>query len=244
MNELVDWKTEMENQAKAAAALERPAVGSISLKSGIMAYQGVPVPGNNLDVVVTAYAFERAFYSKPYDPNVIASPDCFSLSLTGQDMIPDSKSADVQAQTCQECPKSKWAPNPKRPGKDHKECKEKRRLVLIPASALSAGEVAKAEMATLSVPVTSVKNWANYVNLCASAYTRPPYGMLTNILVKPHMQNQFEVVFAAKGVVVDEFMPEVVKKIASAQTLALTSYEAQPEAPAQVAPVKDSKKKY
>lgn len=243
-NEVVDWQTQMEDAARAARALERPISAVISLRAGIMNYSGTPIPGNKIPAVIVAYAFERAFYAKPFDPNVIVSPDCFALSLDGIDMVPSDKSSDKQNADCTTCPLNQWVDNPKRPGKRHKPCKEKRRLVIMPAKSIEEGLIAKAELATLTLPVTSIKNWANHVNLCATGYNRPPWGLLTEISVVPHMQNQFEVKFEVVGQVNEKYLGDVAAKIEEAQLLALTPYEPSPEPAPQRAPEAGGTKKY
>ena len=54
--------------------------------------------------------------------------------------------------------------DPRKQGNKGKACKERRRLAIIPAAAIKDGEIAKAELAVLSLPVTSLGNWGNYVN--------------------------------------------------------------------------------
>jgi hypothetical protein len=241
-NEVVDWQTQMEAAAKATRALERPISAVISLRAGIMNYSGTPIPGNKIPAVIVAYAFERAYYASAWDPNVIVSPDCFALSLDGLDMVPHDMSSKKQHTDCTTCPMNQWQDNPKKPGKRHKLCKEKRRLVIMPGSEVKDGGIAKAELATMTLPVTSLKNWANYINMSSTAYSRPPWGLLTEISVVPHMQNQFEVKFEVVGQVNEKYLGDVSAKIEEAQTLALTPYERSPEPAAPKSP--EGKKKY
>lgn len=244
-NEIVDWKSQMETMARATAAMERPTTAAISLRAGIMQYQGVAVPGNAMEAVIVSHGVERAFYTNAWDPNKVEIPACFALSITGdKDMEPHKAVEEPQSETCDTCTHNAWVDNPKQPGKKHKECKEKRRLVLMPKASLAPGEIAKAELASMSLPVTSIKNWAAYVNLCSNAYQRPPMGMLTKILVKPHIKNQFEVTFEPIGMVEEKFLGEVFARQEQANQIVMAPYEKQPEAPTQKAPEKDSKKKY
>lgn len=222
---VTNWQERLSNEAKAVATLERPQSSNISLRSGIMNINGVPVPGNKLQAVAVAYAFERALYTQDFDPNNIQSPTCFALSLTGEDMVPSDKSKEVQNTDCATCPQNQWMANPKRPGKKHKPCKEKRRVVLMPADSIREGEIAKAELAMMSIPVTSIKHWANFVNLCATGYDRPPWAMLAEVSVAPHMTNQFEVKWDVAGQVSEAFLGDVSAKIPQAQALALTPYD-------------------
>ena len=112
MSELVDWKSQMEQMAQAAAAMERPTLGVISLKSGVMSYQGTPVPGNKLNCIVIASAFEHRYYTERYDANKPASPTCFAQSLDGEEMAPDETAHAKQAPMCGDCEMFKWGSDP------------------------------------------------------------------------------------------------------------------------------------
>lgn len=119
-----------------------------------------------------------------------------------------------------------WQPNPRRPGKNHKPCKERRRLVLVPADSVESGMVRGVEMAMLAVPVTSVKHWATYVNRVASEYNRPPWGMVTEISVTPNAQTQFEVKFDPIAPIPEDALAGVHARIAGAKDSALVPYDA------------------
>lgn len=221
MSELVDWKTQMEQMAQAAAAMERPTLGVISLKSGVMSYQGTPVPGNKLNCIVISSAFEHRYYTERYDPNKPASPACFAQSLDGEEMAPDEASHAKQAPMCGDCDMFKWGSDPQ--GGRGKACKEVRKLALIPSSAFES-DAAKAEMAVLTVSVTNVKHWANYVNKIASTHSRPPWGVITEISIKPHAKTQFEISFNDVALLADEYLPEAFKRVETANKVLMTPY--------------------
>lgn len=226
--EVVRWDEELARQAKEVAALERPSLSNISLRSGVMMLNGMQVPGNKLQCVIIASAFQNRFYKDRFDANNPSSPVCFSLSPTGVDMVPHADSVDVQSESCEDCPQYKWGSDPL--GGRGKACKATRRLALLPASALAGGldnAVKQAEMAVLTVPVTSGKNWANYVNSIAVEFQRPPWGMLTEITVQPNPETQFEVKFQAAGIVKDDTtLGELHKRIPAAEVILLTPYDA------------------
>lgn len=200
--EIVNWQDQMAAEAKEVAAQETPQMSYISLKSGIMSYMKQPVPGNKMRCIIIGTAFERRYDTKPYDPMNFVPPDCYALSVTSDEgMVPPDTVKDQQSTDCDSCPMSKWQPNPQKPGKKHKPCKEKRRMLLVPAL---SDDYAKAEAAMLNVPTTSVKNWANYVNECAAVHRRPPWGVITEISVHPHLQFQIEVKFTCVGLVEED----------------------------------------
>jgi hypothetical protein len=224
--EITNWSEVLAKEAKEVASRERPATSQIGLRAGVMMYQGQQIPGNNLDCIIIASCTEQRYDTKPFDPNNITPPDCHALSISGEEMVPSPKSVIVQADRCDNCPHFHWAPNPKRPGKNHKACKEKRRLALLPASVLKDGNFKTAELATLSVPTTSVKYWGVWVNSLNAEWSRPSWTMLANISVRPHPQNQFEVNFKTISPIPDEFLSQIRSRIAAAEEILLTPYDA------------------
>lgn len=121
-----------------------------------------------------------------------------------------------------------WGSDPK--GGRGKACKSARRLAVIPAGQITSLEaIAKAEMAMLTLPVTSGKNWANYVNAIASQYQRPPWAVVTEVRVEPDMKSQFQVKFDVKGFIGEEYLEAVHSRIEGAQKTLLTPYEDQPQ---------------
>lgn len=224
--EITNWVEELAKEAKELASRERPAVSQIGLRAGVMMYQGQMIPGNKLDVIIIASAVENRYDTKPFDPNNITPPDCFALSITGEEMVPSPKAVAIQAQTCAECPHGHWQPNPKKPGKNHKPCKEKRRLALLPADVIKSGNIKTAELALLTVPTTSIKNWATFVNASVAEFGRPPWALLSEVSAAPHVVNQFEVKFKAKDLVPDELLGLIRERIGQAEEQLLTPYDA------------------
>lgn len=223
--DLVNWKEKLAKEAKEVASRERPATSQIGLRAGVMMYQGQQIPGNNLDCIIIASATEYRYDTRPFDPNNISPPDCFSLSLSGEEMVPSDKSVDVQAERCDLCPHHNWAPNPKRPGKNHKACKERRKLALLPASVLKDHNFNTAELAIISIPVTSVKFWGTWVNALNAEYSIPPWAMLTNISARPHPVNQFEVNFKNVNPIAEEFFSAIQNRVAGAEEILMTPYD-------------------
>ena len=201
-----DLMAELGAAAKDAAARERPSVSRISLKSGVLTYNGAAVPGNQMEVLIVAAAHRNVYYAGRYDPNNIVNPNCFALSENGDDMeahevVPDdnvpeddaaSPRTEPATRTCQGCAMGAWGSNPQ--GGRGKACKETRRLLLLPADCLGdpAG-VQAAEMAILDIPVTSVKNYANMVNTLATTINLPMWAVVTMLQVVPDAKTQFQV---------------------------------------------------
>lgn len=224
-NSLVKWDDELARFAKEAAAQERPGVSQIGLRAGVMMYRGQQIPGNKLKCVIISSGIERRYDTKPFDPNNIQPPDCFALSTTGEDMIPSPDSVSRQAESCSSCPHNQWAPNPKRPGKNHKACKERRRLALLPADSVASGNVKSAELAMLAIPVTSVKHWATYVNRLAAEYARPAWAVISEIAVTPHPVSQFEVKFEMVSPIEEDQLQAIFNRIESSNAVICTPYD-------------------
>jgi hypothetical protein len=230
------WEGELAKHAVAAAQAERPMLGFISLKAGVMTYEGQAIPGNKLNCIVVGSIQERTFYEERYDPNNTATPVCFAfhLGIDNVPWIPDNHSPKKQHAECVTCPRNAWGSDLN--GRKGKACKEKRKLVVIPQSGNSK------EMAIISVPVTSVRNWSNYVNGVAASAKRPPWGVVTEISVAPHATKQIEVKFSPVEVLPDDKLQEVFDKIPMAMAVLSQPYEAQPEPAAEPEDAKPKKK--
>lgn len=225
MNEVVRWDEELARSAKEIATRERPSVSQISLRAGVMQYRGQIIPGNKLKCVIISSCIERRYDTKNFDPDNILPPDCFALSISGENVAPCPESPVKQAESCSNCPQNAWQPHPRRPGKKHKPCKERRRLALLPYDSVASGNIKNAELAMLAIPVTSVKHWGTFVNRIAAEYARPPWAVYAEISVTPHPQTQFEVKFEPIGVVEDEHLGMLRQRIEGANEVILTPYD-------------------
>ncbi len=128
-----------------------------------------------------------------------------------EELAPHSN-ANAQAEVCSKCGKNEWGSDP-RPNSRGKACKEIRRLAVIPfTDQLTPENVAETEMAIIKLPVTSVKNWSNYVNKVGASLKRPPWSVITQIKVEPSQKNQFTVLFDCGGAVDAEFLQALNEK--------------------------------
>ncbi|CAB4143214.1 hypothetical protein UFOVP435_79 [uncultured Caudovirales phage] len=246
----MNWEEEMAKEAVAVATAEAKVGGSksFSIKAGILSYGGSPIPGGKMKVVVLASAFANRFYTEGYDPNEIVPPSCFSFSETGEDMVPHEKAQDKQAETCAECPHSRWGSAVDNKGKptNGKACRNSRTLVLISADKLDAATAASTESATLSIPATSLTAWGSYVKAVSGAYKRPPYGVITEVSVQPDAAKQVSVTFTlVEPIRSREVLAEIYNRKAQALEEAMRPYEPRSEEPAKPAAKKAvSKRKY
>lgn len=224
--EIVQWDEELAKEAKDIASRERTGVSQIGLRAGVMMYKGQQIPGNKLNAIIISSAVEFRYDTQAFDPNNITPPDCFALSLTGEEMVPCSESPHRQAERCDICLNSKWQANPRRPGKNHKPCKERRRLALLPEDVIREKNFKTAELAIMTIPVTSVKYWGTFVNGLLAEYRRPPWAMVTEITVRPNPQTQFEVNFKAVAEIPQEYLIDIRSRLGSANDQLLTPYDA------------------
>jgi hypothetical protein len=226
----VSWEEQMKADAKAQISAERPALAIMSLKSGVMSIGEEPVPGNEISAIVVASVAENSYYSTRYDPNVRTNPDCYAIGEgKAQDLVPYDESKNKQADACVKCEKFEWGSDPN--GGRGKACKERRRLALIPADGAS-------EMVLLSIPPTSLKNWANHVAKIVATTGMPSYGVVTQIKVVPSAKNQFEVKFEIVGKVPEHALQSVMAKKAEALEIMTQPY---PEIEEEQAPAKKRK---
>jgi hypothetical protein len=238
-----NWQDVMANEAKALAKSFRPSTTQISTKSGIMSYMGQAVPGNKIEVVILATIFENNFFEGKFDPRNPRNPICFAFGkpeANGDkpEMIPhpDIPEKNRQDKTCDLCPWSKWASDTESVSGKGKRCKELYKLGLIPVGAESD------EMAVLRVPVTSRKNYEVYINSLAAATGRPTWGVVTEISVKPHVKNQFEIIFTPKQPLPEEQLGKIYPKINGAYEALMQPYEENSD-PLATRPPEDGKKR-
>lgn len=237
-----DLLEQLAQDAKASAALERPSIGNISLRAGMLSYEGEPVKGNKLKVVILAVGHLHTFYSTPWDPDNPANPDCFALSEDGNDMAPHEAVLQPFSDKCATCPKFQWgtATRDGKPSKG-KACSETRRLVLLPESALeSVEDIAAAELAMVKLPVTSVKVWANYINSLAATISMPHYAVVTELSTQPDIKSQFKVVLTPVDKINDpDILRAIMAKRTEARLAAMVPFSANTEvAPASTTPEK------
>jgi hypothetical protein len=163
-----------------------------STRAGVLSFNKMPVPGNQMDVVILRSMFENVYYPEKFSGDKMQSPLCFAFSHDGRNMAPHADATAPQSDVCTSCPYSQWNSGDNGKGK---ACKEQRRLACLPASALkSPDEVASGIVGYLRVPVTSVKLWTAYAQKIAAG-GMPPFAVVTRIKVVPDPKSQFRIEF-------------------------------------------------
>lgn len=224
--EIANYDEMLAAMAKRATAIEKPTTSNIGTRAGILTYNGQPVPENKLNVIVIASTHANLYYEGDYDEKNPTNPVCYAYSEDGEDMVPHPKSSKPQHTDCASCPWNAWESDPK--GGRGKACKNTRRLALIPADT-TVEDLQTAEIATMQLPVTSVKIWAQYVNKLSTLFARPPLGVYTTIGSVPDRDTTFKLTFLNGPLVDVSMIMPLVKKAEASQEQLERVYDANPE---------------
>jgi len=193
---VVSWKDKLSGYAQEASDMANEAGGAggkfISAKKGKLYYDGQPVAGNALDVIIVAQTFENCYYDVEYDPDNPRSPVCFSFGGREAEMVPHEKSAKPQHGQCKGCEWNEFGSADKGKGK---ACKNIMRLALLPAAPLDGEALGKAEVAYMKLPVTSVKGAANYIRSLRARFELPPFAVVTRLGCIDDDKTQFKITF-------------------------------------------------
>lgn len=204
----VSWQDQMRADAKAMLEAERPAMAIMSLKSGQMTIGGEDVPGNEIDCVILASVTEMVWYKDRYDPDVRSNPSCYAIGEgKAEELVPYAESEMKQADACKNCEKFEWGSDPN--GGRGKACKERRKMVIVPANG-------SADSVIISIPSTSLKGWGNYARELIVSTGLTPLAFVTKIKVVPDAKNQFLVKFSKVSDVPEHMLPQLMAKRADA----------------------------
>jgi len=221
---------------QAASQVQVGASNFISTRGGRLSYQGNPVPGDKMNVIVVASMLENHYYTDRFDAENPASPKCFAFSETGDGMGPHEMSEAPQSELCAKCQQNEWGSADIGRGK---ACKNIVRLGVITEDGLE--DVGAAELAVIKIPVTSVREWANYVSQIASTLKRPPFAVVTEVSIVPDPKTQFKLKFKLIGQITDG---DTIQEIMDRRELVLNElarpYQATPT-PEPAAPVAGGK---
>lgn len=246
--ELAKYDAQLAAMAEQGASVEK-VTGSraLSTSGGILKFDDNPMPGNRVAAIVVASTFENTYYTGRWTPGgTIESPVCYAYGDEEENMGPHpSMQKDLtyfapQSMTCDTCPHNEWGSSQTGRGK---ACQQRRRLALIPAGMYQPNAqggfdlhlfndpaaVSQAELATLKVPVTSVKSWAKYVKMLNQEHQLPPLGVITQISLVADASTQFKVNFDMVDRVPSSFLDAVFPRIDEAKGAITRGYES-PEA--------------
>lgn len=157
----------------AAARIEKPAGQSIGIKGKKFSYKQ-DVLGRTAEFVIVDFIRANAFYDEAFHEDEIALPACLALSVDGENMAPLENAPRKQNETCDGCEHNAWGSADVGRGK---ACAEQYKLAVM---AIGPGETyANCEMAMITCPPTSKKNFGAYIRAVEEKTGRPPLAFLT-----------------------------------------------------------------
>lgn len=166
-------KQMMADASDASARVAAVGGNTIGIRNSKFSYKNQPL-GRVFACVVVEYVHANSFYDTAFDPENPAPPACVALSVDGDDMAPVKGSPSPQSEQCDGCPNNAWGSADVGRGK---ACGEQYKLAVV---AVGPGEdYSTCDMAILTLPPTSRKNWTQYVKDVGDKLQRPPWGVLT-----------------------------------------------------------------
>lgn len=176
--EVVSMK-QMEDQmalqvSDATARIAQPVGNVIGIRASRFTYKTENI-GDVLDIIVLDFINQHTWFDSDFDPDNPLPPACFSQSVSGEEMQPHPTSPRVQSEWCDGCSKNAWGSSDKGSG-EGKACNQQYKLAVMEP----ADDAAEADIAMLTVPPTSLKNWDGYVRDLAKI-GRSPNSVITQI---------------------------------------------------------------
>jgi hypothetical protein len=159
----------------AGARIEKPAGQSIGIKGKKFKYKD-DVIGRVAAFVIVDFIRANAYYDSPFHEDTIELPACLALSVDGEDMAPLEHAPRKQNKQCDGCEKNAWGSADVGRGK---MCAEQYRLAILAIDHSRDETYANCDMATVTVPPTSKKNFGKYVRALDENTGRPPLAFLT-----------------------------------------------------------------
>lgn len=133
-----------------------PSTNSISTKGKVFTFPDGQTNPGPLQIVVLDWRNFNRYYTKPYDPQNPAPPDCFAIAKDLNDLAPHEEAQDPQASDCASCPMNEFGSAPNGRGK---ACRNTVRLAIAPTNADET-----CEPWLLNVAPTSLKAWTSFVS--------------------------------------------------------------------------------
>lgn len=225
---VTNWKDELKGAAQEYADQESHIGGGsfFGLQSGVLTYDGSPVPGNQMAVVIVDSVLENLYYEGTWDSDNPEPPTCFAFGRAPDEMeihevvFKAEQNQSTKEESCAGCEHNEWGSADVGRGK---ACRNTRRLALIPAGTLNPKtdeyepieeekHYQSSEFTYMKLPVTSTTAFANYVKSVSKAMGYPPFAVVTKISVVPDAKTQFKVVFETIGELEEDLLPIMVER--------------------------------
>lgn len=223
---------------QASAKLPAQSGNFISFRGGSPSLGGVNLP-NPLPLVILAYSYERSYYSKPYQPDVLSAPDCYSYD----GVTPHEKAKLSQSDACAGC---RWNEFGSAQNGKGKGCKEGAKFAAIHADALESPEkIAAATIVQGRLSVLNSKGFRNYTGYFEDSGTAI-WQSVTELTVQPDSKSQYAVKYGNIVADLDDAdLDAIAARVDEAEKLLAQPYpeleEAPAKAPARGAPAKKRK---
>jgi len=163
----------------------------LSIRGGILTYQGATVPGNKMRAIIIDAVLENQYYSTPFDPENPSPPDCYAFGREKNEMAPNPEHVEnIQHPTCTGCPQAQFGSADRGKGKACHACQ---RIALVSENDLD--NILTAEEAYMKLPFFSTLEYAAYTRQLADTFHKPPLAFITEISVVPDPKSQFRVKF-------------------------------------------------
>jgi len=244
---MVKWDEELARDAQVAAGMAASLGGSkfISIRGGILAVDGAPIPGNRFAGVIVGWTLENAYYEGEFDPDEPKPPTCYAFGRDVTSMAPHEevvKAGDAVSEECRGCPNNAWGSADKGRGK---ACKNIARLAIIQAGQYmgesgnklklitDSSYYEKAEVRMLKLPVTSVSGFTGYIKQVQAAYGEKTNlaQFATKVACVPDPKSQYKITLEAIQQLPKDVMPAVFAKWKETQPTMAQAYPAAEEAP-------------
>lgn len=220
-----NYDEELAKRARAAKKREKPVTSTVTMKAGILKLNGDAATDNKIHGIIIASTHANIFYEEEYDEDNPTNPVCWAYGEDEDTMAPHPKATKPQHHECAGCHHNQWGTARKGRGK---ACSNRRKLALIP-SCETPEEVKEAEVAVMTLPVTSGKEWSKYVDKLEGMFSRPPEGVVTTIGTVPDAKSQFKVTFTYAGNVGNELLGAVFERADKSAELLEQVYDPNPE---------------
>lgn len=218
---LATIQKELAAQAAEASGMEAGTASGtfFSTSAGQLKFEGAPVPGNQMAVVIVGSIMENIYYVGKYNPEEAAGPTCYAFGRDEKAMKPYKAVENPVAEQCDGCPNNEWGTADTGKGK---ACRNSRRLALLPAGKFGRDGNFEAELnpehyenvqaAFLKLPVTSVKGYASKIRQLEQTLHLPPHAVFMKVSVVPNAKTQFSILFDVLGTVPAELLPALMSR--------------------------------
>ncbi len=141
----------------ATARIHQPAGNVIGIQNSKFTYKQ-EVIGDELTIIILDFIHQKCWYDSSFNRDNPMPPACFAQSIDGDEMQAHKTSPAKQSDWCDGCEKNAWGSSTTGSG-EGKACRDQYRLAVLEP----ADDPAEADIAILTVPATSLKNFDQYI---------------------------------------------------------------------------------